>query len=353
MESLNRNNYETWFLDYLDGQLSNEQLDALLEFLEANPDLKEELRGMSAITLAAGTESLDSRAILLKGPDDIPGIAAVDQLCIARMENDLPDEEAMQFDQRISEDESLRERYQAFSLTRLVPAVSEAYPYKKELIRGTRFFSPWFITAVSAAAVLVLVWILWPDSAKKVTPEMAKMEKPATENTRIATPGAQPGTPVMKPAATNRVQPSIANKIKQLPIKAVSPVRESVPMNALSPKSISGPHIPEPLATKVLYASNFNPAGAVNIGADDRLTVPQYALQLFRERILGEDRKVVRKTRFTLWEVAGAGVDKINMLAGTKMKLNREYDSHGDILAVSFNSRLIDVETPVRSPEGR
>jgi hypothetical protein len=353
MESLNRNNYETWFLDYLDGQLSNEQLDTLLEFLEANPDLKEELRGMSAISLSAGTESLDSRDMLLKGPDDIPGIAAVDQLCIARMENDLPEAEAIQFDQRLSEDESLRERYHAFSLTRLVPVISEVYPDKKELTRGTRFFSPWFLTAVSAAAVLVLVWILWPKQAVMVTPEMAKLDKPASGSTQVAAPIPQTGTAVLKPAATVRVQPSVAGKARQLPVKAESPVRESMPMNALTPKSISGPHIPDPLAAKVLYASNFSPAGAVNIGADDRLTLPQYALQLFRERILGEDRKVVRKTRFSMWEVAGAGVSKINMLAGTKMRLSREYDSNGDLMAVSFNSRLIDVEAPVRSQDGR
>jgi len=82
---------------------------------------------------------------------------------------------------------------------------------------------------------------------------------------------------------------------------------------------------------------------------DDAMTVPQYALQLFREKILGQDVKQVKKTRFSMWEVAGAGVNKINSIAGTQMKLNREYDSKGDLLAVSFNSRLLDVEAPVRA----
>jgi hypothetical protein len=89
------------------------------------------------------------------------------------------------------------------------------------------------------------------------------------------------------------------------------------------------------------------------IAAEDALTVPQYALRMFRERILGEDRNVVRRTRFSFWEVAGAGVSKINDMVGTKMKLNREYDSQGDIMAVSFNSRLFDIESPVKGQGNR
>jgi hypothetical protein len=98
-----------------------------------------------------------------------------------------------------------------------------------------------------------------------------------------------------------------------------------------------------------MLASVSRPGTEPVVATGRALTIPQYALQLFRERILGEDRQLVKRTRFSMWEVAGAGVNKINDLTGTKMKLNREYDSKGDILAVSFNSRLIDVESPVKT----
>jgi hypothetical protein len=86
---------------------------------------------------------------------------------------------------------------------------------------------------------------------------------------------------------------------------------------------------------------------------EDVLTLPQLALQLFRSKVLGQDPGLVKKTRFSMWEVAGAGVDKINALAGTDMKLGREYDDNGQILAVSFNSRLLDVAAPVRGQSAR
>ncbi|MFA5814780.1 MAG: hypothetical protein WC865_04080 [Bacteroidales bacterium] len=353
MESLTRNNYEIWFLDYLDGQLSNQQLETLLDFLEQNPDLKEELRGVSGVSLAAGMESLDQKYLLLKSPADIPGISAIDQLCIARMENDLPEEEARMFDLRLNEDTGLGEKYAAFQLTRLNPADSVIYPYKKELLRKTRILSPWIITAISSAAVILLAWFLWPDPPEPVSPGLAKIEKPATDNRQPATGNRQLATRNLQPATGNR-QPTTTNPLNVKPVSAESSPRDFVPMNSLSRKSaVAGPRIPDPQSTKLLFASSYPSAMNNPVTAEDALTLPQYALQLFREKILGQDRKKVRETRFSLWEVAGAGVNGINSLAGTDMKLNRAYDSNGDIVAVSFSSRLIDVESPIKGQENR
>jgi hypothetical protein len=156
-----------------------------------------------------------------------------------------------------------------------------------------------------------------------------------------------------KPVKQNSKQ-EVNRAANQVVVTKESPVRESSPMTRITHKStISGPRIPDPQSVRMLYASNFTLPGERPLTTDDALTLPQYALQLFREKVLGEERTLVRRTRFSLWEVAGAGVDKINSLAGTKMKLNREYDAKGDLLAVSFNSRLIDVESPVRSQAAR
>ena len=43
MIDINRNNYEEYFLDFLEGNLSPSENDLLMSFLNSNPDLKEEL----------------------------------------------------------------------------------------------------------------------------------------------------------------------------------------------------------------------------------------------------------------------------------------------------------------------
>jgi len=360
MENLTRNNYEIWFLDYLDGQLSNEQLEILLDFLELNPDLKEELREVSRVSLVAGVESFDQKELFLKSSADILGIAAIDQLCIARMESDLPGEEARLFDARLEEDSELNRKYTAFRRTLLNPSASVIYPHKKDLRKKTVVFTPWFITAISSAAVVLLVWFLWPHTPETVTPGLAKIEKPAAVNQQPATHNPQLITINRQLiAAARHPKPDTRNRVPIIPpiLKPAAveiSVRESVPMNSLSHKSaLAGPRIPDPQSKKILFASNYPSAMNNPLTAEEALTLPQYALQLFREKVLGQDRKQVRRTRFSMWEVAGAGVDKINTFAGTKMKLNRHYDSKGDILAVSFNSRLIDVESPVKGQVSR
>ena len=104
---------------------------------------------------------------------------------------------------------------------------------------------------------------------------------------------------------------------------------------------------PDPGKSPVLFASLF-PLTEEPVYQDDYLSLPQLALKLFRERVLGQDPKIVEQTRFSMWEVAGAGVDRLNQLAGTDMKLEREYDPDGQLMAISFNSRLFDLEAPVR-----
>ncbi len=137
-------------------------------------------------------------------------------------------------------------------------------------------------------------------------------------------------------------------------LAADSAVREFIPMHALTPASspfqIS---IPDPMKTPVLFASIFPQPYISTLPDEEYLSLPQYALQVFREKVLGQDPMMVKKTRFSLWEVAGAGVSRINEIAGSDMKLNRAYDSNGEIVAVSFSSRLVDLETPVRLPANK
>ena len=44
---INRDNYEFFLIDYIDGNLTAKQLEAVENFLWLNPDLKNELEGLS------------------------------------------------------------------------------------------------------------------------------------------------------------------------------------------------------------------------------------------------------------------------------------------------------------------
>jgi len=48
--NLNRNNYEAYFIDFLEGNLNPAHVDQFLEFISQNPDLKEELHWFELIS---------------------------------------------------------------------------------------------------------------------------------------------------------------------------------------------------------------------------------------------------------------------------------------------------------------
>ena len=50
--TINRNNYEAFFLDYRENNLTPEQVAELLIFLEQYPDLKEEFESFETIQMA-------------------------------------------------------------------------------------------------------------------------------------------------------------------------------------------------------------------------------------------------------------------------------------------------------------
>ena len=337
-------------MDYLDGRLDEGMVDQLLDFLESHPDLKEQLSGVAGCTLVAVADECPFKSGLLKSTDDIPGIPTDDRLCIARLENDLSPESALAFDQRMEHEPGLQRKFNAYCATRLHPEVI-SYPDKSELKHKTRVLSPWILAAVSSAAILVLAIMLWPRTGENknevavTTVNPAVPEKQQTEVTVMQESAA----PAQLIAAVERKKVPVAAKLN--PQTADSSVREFIPMNALTPGSSSFQiSIPDPMKTPVLFASIYPQPYISALPEEEYLSLPQYALQIFREKVLGQDPMLVKKTRFSVWEVAGAGVSRINEMTGSEMKLDRAYNTNGQVMAVSFSSRLVDLETPVRTP---
>ena len=48
---ITRDNYESFFMDYLEGNLEENLIDQFLDFLKQNPDLKEELHLFEEVSL--------------------------------------------------------------------------------------------------------------------------------------------------------------------------------------------------------------------------------------------------------------------------------------------------------------
>ena len=103
MEKINLHNYEAFFLDHLEGNLSEQQLLDLDDFLIEHPQLKvelDEMGGFDDLMLAAGTPEFEDKANLKADPSVLSAFT-VDDWMIASIEGQLNQKDQKLLDQYI------------------------------------------------------------------------------------------------------------------------------------------------------------------------------------------------------------------------------------------------------------
>ena len=88
---IDRNNYESYFLDFLEGNLPEKDIDKLMAFLKNNPDLEESLLHFETYVIESKKEISLDKSFLLKSLDHFQSINNnnFDEFCVAWYENDL------------------------------------------------------------------------------------------------------------------------------------------------------------------------------------------------------------------------------------------------------------------------
>ena len=51
----------------------------------------------------------------------------------------------------------------------------------------------------------------------------------------------------------------------------------------------------------------------------------------------------INPDKFTIWDIADAGIRGINKLIGWKMELDKEFNDDGDLIALGFDSNTISL----------
>jgi hypothetical protein len=153
MEKIGLHNYEAFFLDHLEGNLSPQQEFELMDFLDKHPELKAELdMDLDELSLEAETVSLD-KSILKK-----EGIQAedADEMMIASVEGILDTQEQAELSAYVKSNDLQRD-LKYYQSTVLKPNLSEGYGNKRKLKKRNRF-APIFFPILGAAAIAVTIW---------------------------------------------------------------------------------------------------------------------------------------------------------------------------------------------------
>lgn len=185
--NINKNNYESWFLDYHEGTLSAEGVAELFLFLEKYPEFKNEFESFAQITLPSSEEVFSSKDSLKKNTITVENY---NEYLIAELEGDLNLQEQVALKTFVNVHPELEKEKLLFSKTILQREVV-AYPAKAELkkhvlvARKNNFPTLWL---AAAAIILLLIGVYFIQSPEK--PQVAQQQEnnlPKTSNNNVVT----------------------------------------------------------------------------------------------------------------------------------------------------------------------
>lgn len=224
--SIDKNNYEIYLMDYLEGTLSPNEVAEVLLFLEQHADIKQEFEAMQSFALNTDEVSLD-KSILLKSENDLH-----QQLLIKELEGDLSSSEQVVLQKAIKQNPTLQREQQLFALTKATPDLAVTYNYKNQLLKPTLKVT-WHQIIIHIAAVVLLlstISLLYVGLNKQEKTVAVKEESsttPAVKNITIDEPQLAT-TPTKENNQAEKINPVINQKQEIATIQKVRIRAETV-----------------------------------------------------------------------------------------------------------------------------
>jgi len=167
MRRINRHNYETFFLDYIEGSLDHDLINELEQFLLLNPDLKEELDKLADyekpepdIIKYTKKYNLKVTDINLSEPINKDNIHTY---FIALYEKDLKNEQISELNSYINSNSQLEKTNKLFENIHLKPDKSIKFKHKQNLYVRTinKLDIKHLLYIISSAAAVIILFLLF------------------------------------------------------------------------------------------------------------------------------------------------------------------------------------------------
>jgi len=358
---INRNNYELYFMDYLDGNLSDRDIQMLEDFLLINPDLRTELEGTEKISLSPDNIVFDQKEFLKKPDLSLPvNENNFEDFCIALSEGDLDENQSLALDKYTSEHQDAEKQLILFTRLHLSPDENIIFPGKQNL-KKTIIFIPreilYPVLSVAAAIAFMLVIYIKNDGGYNNLQQIAgdlpttSINKPAIDEKVVneEKPVIKEKIPVIQQASV--ISLNSPKEKKQAPVVKEREIqkkdidnrdKDNAPTQRLNPSfQIKLPSladnqvlVPSIERGKVTYTQ-------INESAkpEEFLSLSEYARKQLSEKVLGNNDP--ENTKITGWQIADAGLSGINKITGGDMKLEKKTSLDGNLTAYSFNSKLL------------
>jgi len=184
------NNYEEWMMDYLDGNLDDQQSKEMEAFLLKNPHIADELEDLPHFQLEKNeTNCLDSslKSSLLFQESENINSENFENHFAAYYENDLEEPEQKELKEFLEKNPFLGKEFEDFELLKLQADTSIQFPDKNKLFKAEKKTIPlWFWSGLAAAILIIGFYILIPEKQTREIYAPSQMTTKAIQTLTIA-----------------------------------------------------------------------------------------------------------------------------------------------------------------------
>ncbi len=333
---INRNNYEAFIIDYLDGKLDPVEAAELFRFLSKNPDLEAEFSDYGNIKLINPTEAGFDKNKLKKDFSDIKSINNdnFDEFCVASHEGDLCEHDKLRLEEYLKKHPEKQKDFELYSYTKLTPDYNIKFPVKGNIKKISPFIRPRnmliYVTSLAAAVLLLIMLVIMPGKREKMISGL-QVADDAKEVSNISRDKYEKSSmPDKSPAATERANDSKKDTgfkpqdIKIAEKAAIPEYLTPVYINKISTGEISDIKISASISIQESrYEVKYEP---------EKLTVRNLI------NIDDTDDSWIILDRINLWKLAEAGVKGFNYLTESEVLINKKINNEGKIVAFGLDS---------------
>lgn len=346
---ITRDNYESFFLDYLDGKLEENLVDEFLRFLKQNPDLRNELHLFENIHLPANKVVFPGKNHLYQ-PEESEEAALCETELIAYMEGDLKGVERESFETRIARHHELQKEYNLFSKTRMVADTRIKYPGKEILYRKSGVF----VLMKRVAQVAAIVLILWgfhslfqtgDQTRLPIANRQISLENPVPDRIKqsVRTQKAETGEKLAIAMEARPLESHQQNQLNPLSAKDIkanskSYERDSIVLKELNPK-VTLLQI-EPNGIHLAVSRSWY----VKEDSDPRI------IAALEEYVAHQAKKMGGESLLSANRIIQTGLNVATELSGNRFGYKVK---SGKISSIGFESKLIAFSIPLEKKQKR
>jgi len=325
--TINRNNFEAYLLDYLEGNLDPLLTADLMAFLAENPEYEKYIPETQSHSLTPDNHEFGFKQQLKKEFNDIPAINDYnfDEFCIASVEGLLDARETARLNEYIAGGTERQKNLRLYGKLRLQPDLTIEYPEKERIRKQSRgFFRMRYLyyglALAASVAVLFMLTLKRPvDDLQGNSPVIVADSRPA-QNTN-----EEPARIITAPDKPDPVAESLTElyEAPENPATTVSEFREPVHLANLervtrkleSPVTASMPEIP------------------VSVPAETRI-----ATKTKQPRIDSENLIVALFSKINFWKTAETAIIGFNYLTEAQLSIDKTTDGTGRLTGLSLNT---------------